>query len=451
MNQVAVAPPAAIAPPAWPSRRYAWYVVAVLLITYAFAVVDRIAIGLLVEPIKADLGISDTQVGLLQGFAFALFYSLFGLPMGILVDRWRRVRLLSLSLAAWSIATISCGLASTFGMIFLGRIGVGAGEASVTPASSSIISDLFRPEQRARAFGVFMVGGSIGTAAAYVLGSAAIRNADRIRALTPLLSDLRDWQIVFFSIGLPGVLLSLLVLLTVREPLRRDRISASGRLSLGPTLALLRQNRRAYLCLMIGAVLNTLVVNAQIGWLPTLFIRVHGWKASDVGTTLGLLGLPCGVSSALSAGFVMSWLYKRGRIDAPIFAVLTQSLVWATFGTMTALAPSAALSLVAYACTSLVSIWASTAAVTGLSQITPNEMRGQVVALYMVMTGLVALTLGGLSVGLLSDHVFTAPCGVAPSLAVVYLSCGVVSAVLLLYGRAAFAVAAERARVWTGS
>src|SRR5512146_188864 len=143
--------PAARPPAPWPRAVYAWYAVAVLVLAHALSIVDRIAIGLLVEPIKADLHVTDTQIGLLQGLAFAIFYTLFGLPMGVLVDRWLRVPLLAIGMFVWSAATMGCGLAKSYGMLFLGRIGIGAGEATVMPASSSIIPDLFRPVDRNRA------------------------------------------------------------------------------------------------------------------------------------------------------------------------------------------------------------------------------------------------------------------------------------------------------------
>lgn len=436
-------------PVAWPNPKYAWYVVFILVLTYAFAILDRISIGLLVEPIKKDLGISDTQVGLIQGLAFAIFYSAFGLPMGILVDRWKRVKLLSASLAVWSLATVACGLATSFVGLFTSRVFVGAGEASVTPASSSIISDLFRPEQRAKAFGVFMVGGSLGTAGAYLIGAFAIKATDSIRALNPLFSALRDWQIVFLLIGLPGVLLALLVVLTVREPLRREQAQAVTKFSLGPVWAFVKTRPLAYVSIMGATVLNVLVVNAQIGWAPTLFIRVHEWTAAQTGTTLGLVGLPCGIFSALSAGWFMAWLYRKGRLDAPIFAVMGQSIAWATTGVMIALAPTPQLALVAYGVTNLFSIWASTGVITGLSQITPNELRGQIIAIYMVINGLLSLTVGAVSVGLLTDHVFTAPTGVSPAMAVVYFLGGAGALVLLLVGRKAFKAAALQAKAWT--
>ncbi len=435
----------------WPRPAYAWYVIAVLVVAYAFAVVDRIVIGLLVEPMKADLQITDTQMGLLQGLAFAIFYTLFGLPMGVLVDRWKRVHLLAMGVFVWSAATVACGFARTYGVLFVSRIGVGAGESTVTPASSSIIADLFPPSQRPRAYGVFMVGGTLGTAMAYMLGSFAIVMSDSLRAMAPgLLGGFRDWQIAFMAVGLPGVLLSLLIILTIREPARRDRLTAEGgKLSFGPVLAQLKAHWFAYLTLMGGAVLNVMVVNAQLAWLPSLFTRIHGWSPAQIGTTLGLIGLPCGAFSALSGGVILMWLTRRGRTDGPILLVMLQAVMWAIFGTIKCLAPDTTVALVAHAITSLFAVWSVTAALAGLNQITPNEMRGQIIALYMLLTGLVGVSVGPLSVGLLSDHVFSGPLALQPSLASVYAGGGALAVVLLWVGRRAFSRSVEASKVWT--
>lgn len=444
--------PAGTDPVAWPSRPYAWYAVGILVLAYALAIVDRIAIGLLVEPIKADLKISDTQMGLLQGLAFAIFYSLFGLPMGVLVDRWKRVNLLALGIFVWSAATAACGFARSYAMLFVGRIGVGAGEATVTPASSSLIADLFPPTERSRAYGVFMVGGAIGTALSYVVGSGAIVMATALREWSPgLFGSFADWQLAFMVMGLPGVVLALLVALTLREPIRRDVADVGHAFSLIPIWRQLKSNWAAYLAIMGGTVLNVMVVNAQIAWLPTMFIRAHGWTSVQVGTTLGMLGFPAGTFSALSAGVVLWWLAKRGRTDGPILVVMLQALVWAVFGTFKSLTPDTTLALGAHVITSLFAIWSVTAALAGLNQITPNQLRGQITAIYTLFTGLIGVTVGPLMVGLLSDHIFPGAKGLQPSLAVMYAFGGAGGVLLLLLARKSYSDAVIRARSWTTS
>jgi MFS family permease len=438
-------------PPApWPSAVYAWYAVAVLVLAHALSIVDRIAIGLLVEPIKADLHVTDTQIGLLQGLAFAIFYTLFGLPMGVLVDRWLRAPLLAIGMLVWSAATMGCGLARSYAMLFLGRIGIGAGEATVMPASSSIIPDLFRPVDRNRAYGVFQVGGSIGTALSYVVGSGAIIMADTVRGWAPAaFGGYSNWQIAFLIMGAPGIPLALLVFFTLREPERRDRLHLTPtRFSFGPIVRQIADNWAAYGVIIGGAVLNTMVVNAQIAWFPTLLIRAHGWTAAQVGGTLGALGFPAGTFSAISAGFVLAWLVKRGRADGPVLVMALQALTWAVFGVIKALHPDMTVVLTAHVLSSLFAIWAVTAALAGLNEITPNEMRGQVIALYTLFSGLIGLTVGPLVVGMLSDDVFTGPKGLQPAMAVMYLVGGALAVLLMVVGRRAFAEAVDRARTW---
>ncbi|MCE2714153.1 MAG: MFS transporter [Acidibacter sp.] len=193
----------------WPNRAYSWYVVALLVISYASGVVDRIVIGLLVKPIKEDLNLSDTEIGIIQGLAFALFYSLFTLPIGFLVDRWSRKTVVWGGSFIWSCGTIAGGLSNSFWSLFASRVVMGAGEATITPGSSSLIADYFPPKDRPRAYGVFAMGGSIGIGIAYLLGGVAIGFADTVRSWMPsLLGGFADWHIVFFIVGVPGVLLA---------------------------------------------------------------------------------------------------------------------------------------------------------------------------------------------------------------------------------------------------
>jgi len=437
-------------PAPWPDAVYAWYAVGVLVVAYALSIVDRIAIGLLVEPIKNDLHVTDTQIGLLQGLAFAIFYTLFGLPMGVLVDRWRRVNLLALGMFVWSAATMSCGLARSYGMLFLGRIGIGAGEATVMPASSSIIPDLFRPVDRPKAYGVFQVGGSIGTALSYVVGSGAIIMADTLRGWSPAaFGGYSNWQIAFLVMGVPGIFLALLLMFTLREPQRREVLHpAATRFSFDPIRRQISENWAAYGVIIGGVVLNTMVVNAQIAWFPTLLIRAHGWTAARVGATLGVLGFPAGTFSAISAGLVLAWFVKRGRADGPVLVMALQALTWAVFGTIKALHPDMAVVLTAHVLSSLFAIWAVTAALAGLNEITPNEMRGQITALYTLFSGLIGLTVGPLVVGMLSDDVFTGPKGLQPAMAAMYLVGGALAVLLMLVGRRAFTEAVARAQAW---
>lgn len=443
-------PPVTAAPDApWPKPAYAWYVVFLLVLSYALGVVDRIVIGLLVEPIKADLQLSDTEIGIIQGLAFALFYTLFTLPVGMLIDRWKRVPVVWIGLAVWSAATVASGLAKSFWGLFTARVVMGAGESTTTPASSSLIADYFPPKLRPRAYGVFAMGGSLGIGIAYLMGGAAIGMAESVRGLAPgLLGGFADWQLVFFIVGFPGIFLALLMILTMREPARRGTINQTPSISLVPLWRELRTNRIALFAVMFGTIMNVMIVNAQLAWFPTLFVRVHEWEPKQIANALALVGVPFGLLSAITAGQVLTWLAKRGRQDGPILVMMLQCVAWAVFGTAKCLAPTPELALVGHVGTSLFATWAVTSALTALNQVTPNQLRGQVVAVYTLFTGLVGVAVGSGAVGLLSDFVFTGAEGIAPSLALVCLVGGLAGIAVLAYGRRGYQGAVRRAAAW---
>ena len=434
---------------AWPRPALGWYSVVLLMLGYAFGVVDRIVVGLLVDPIRTDLALTNTQMGIIQGVAFGLFYALFAIPVGMLVDRWRRVPVLWLGLSLWSFATISCGLAGSFAGLFAARVAVGAGESSTTPGSASMIADYFPPAQRAKAYGVFNMGGSVGIGVAYLLGGTAIQYASVVQQSLPSsLAGLREWQIVFMMVGAPGLLLALLMIVTLREPARRGLVKATAKLSLGPLWRELKVNGVALAAVMLGTIMNVMIINAKLGWFPTYFNRVHHWPREKIAHVMALVQTPLGLFSALSAGWVLAWWIRRGRSDGPILVMAVQCAVWAVFGPLTVFAPTPVLTLAYHVVTSLFATWAITAALTALNEMTPNPLRGQIVALYAALTALVGIGLGPYLVGVLMDHVFIDVGGVAPSLAVVCATGGILGIVILLSGRASYAAAVQRARAW---
>lgn len=213
------APSADAAP--WPSPLRAWIVVGLLMVAYTSSFIDRQIMSLLVEPIRADLGITDTQFSLLAGLAFSIFYSVMGLPLGWLADRMSRRMIILVGMIAWSIMTALCGLATSFLALFIARVGVGIGEAALSPAAYSLISDYFPPERRARAISAYAMGPYLGSGLALIIGGQVIEAASRMGPFTiEGLGTFAPWQAVFFAVGLPGVIIALLFLL-IREPERR--------------------------------------------------------------------------------------------------------------------------------------------------------------------------------------------------------------------------------------
>jgi MFS family permease len=417
---------------AYPRRAYAWYVVILLMVAYAVSILDRIGLGLLVQPIEADLHISDGRLGLLQGAAFAVFYSLLGLPLGFLADRASRRNLIACGIAVWSGATILCGASSGFWGLFAARLGVGAGEATISPAGLSLLTDYFPPASRPKAYGVYSLGTAFGVATSYLFGAAAIGYAGALQRIYPAwLAGIAAWKIVFFMIGAPGLLVALAFTLTVGEPVRRERAGISAAITLTPLLRLLARRRGVYGGMIAWGICNAISVYALLGWFPTVMIRVHGWTAAQTGHVLGAYGIPCAVFSCLSGGWSVAWLQQRGRADAPILIAIGAS-VWVTLaGIIASLATTPGMAVAAYCVLSLATNNAGIALLTALNKITPNELRGQVLALSSMATGIVSVSLGPFAVGTLSDHVFTGPTGIGASVATVLAVSGGLGVVIL--------------------
>jgi MFS family permease len=422
----------------WPRRGYAWYVVALLTLAYALAILDRVSIALLIVPLEETLHISDTQFGLLQGMAFSLTYSILGLPLGLLSDRAHRVRILTGGLTVWSIATMGCSLAGSFEQLFAARMFVGIGEAALVPVATSLIADYFAPNMRPKAYGIFVTGSSLGTAAAMGLSGFFLVWAEQLIAGLPgAFGGMANWQIVFILCGLPGLVLAVSLALTVREP-KRHGMFVTPELSFRPLFRLFMQRPGTFGCFMLGTVLNLVCVYAIIGWFPALFIRVHGWEAAATGKILGAVGMPISIFAAVNSGWVIVWLSKRGHSDAPVLTAMICAISMVVFGTASCLAPTGALALVGYALNALFVNWNTSAVYSAYSQITPNALRGQMMALQTIASGLIALTAGNFAVGFVSDTIFTQEGGIAYSLALVFFVCGLGACLTLAAGRRAY-------------
>lgn len=256
-------------------KRYAyeWYVVLICMLAYIFSFVDRQILALMIEPIKRDLQLSDTQFSLLHGLAFSLFYAFMGIPIALLADRYSRPRIIAIGVAFWSLATAACGLSKNFGQMFLARIGVGVGEAALSPATYSMLSDMFPRHKLGRAVGIYSIGSFIGGGLAFLIGGYVIdllKSVDSVRL--PGVGELRPWQVTFFIVGLPGVLVALLILLTVRDPQRKGlRHDADGRVqkpTAGALFRFLGRHRGTFCCHYLGFSFYAMILFCLLGWTP---------------------------------------------------------------------------------------------------------------------------------------------------------------------------------------
>jgi MFS family permease len=378
--------------------------VAILLVAYAVSFLDRQIISLLVAPIKADLLISDTQVGALQGTAFGVFFALMGWPLGWLSDRVHRVGLIALAIVTWSAMTIASGLADSFSGLLLARIGVGIGEAALVPAAVSLLSDYFPPQRRALPLSIFTSGISVGLGLALLLGGVLVTFAhdgvSQVPWLGSWLAAQRGWQVVFILSGLAGLPVAVLVLL-LHEPERQSqRLGASATAALG----YLWQQRAVVGSILLATSLLYVLTNSFSAWVPVHLMRRFAWTAAETGRTLGPPVMLVAIAGNWLSGAITQLLARRGVQDAPLLTMMLGTglmLPAVLIGVLTSNADLAVAGVLAsYFAIALTFGIATTAYVT----VTPAAVRGQVIAIYLLCGNLLGLGLGPLLVGAIADH-----------------------------------------------
>ena len=416
----------------YPAGLYGWYVAAVLILIYTISYVDRIMLTLLVGPIRQSLQISDLQLSLLHGFAFAIFYTFLGIPLGRIADRSSRRNLIVGGALVWSGMTALCGVARSFGSMFLARIGVGVGEAALSPAAYSMLSDYFPPAKLPRVLSVY-------TASIYIGGGIATMTAGTLIAVLPTLDlpwleGLEPWRLVFIAVGLLGIP-SAALMLTVREPGRHNLSKRYG--ADGPTLSAVLQHmwdrRAAYGTVALGLSAISMMTNGIKGWVPTFFMRRFGWTVAETGFWFGSGLLVSGTVGVISGGLLASWLRSRGDLGSNLKVAILTAFLMLAFGVVAPLLPDARLSLACYCVAIFSGAMPFGAAAAAVQEITPNQMRGQVAAVYLFAINLAGIGMGPTVVAFFTDIVFGRDDAVGYSLSAL-VALGVPLALLFLVG-----------------
>ncbi|HEX7375120.1 MAG TPA: MFS transporter [Steroidobacteraceae bacterium] len=377
--------------------------VALLVAAYATAFVDRQILTLLVEPVKRDLAITDTQFSLLAGLAFTFFYTVMGIPFAWLADRGSRRNLVIGSLGFWSIATAACGLAGSFLSLFLARVGVGVGEAGLSPAAYSMISDSFPPERRARPLGVYATGAILGVGLALIIGGGVVHWAtDAPPVVLPVVGELKTWQLAFLVVSVPGPLLALL-LLPIREPARHERTQRVDGQS-GPFRAFMRERWVAFALLAFGFSLIGVAIAAYLSWAPAFMMRVHGWSIGRIGAVYGAILLVFSTSGILAGGSWVDRLVARGAKDAVLRVVVRGSLLALPFAVGAPFAPTGEIAMALVAVMSFFFGLTQGLPAAAFQAIAPNRVRARVMALYLLVGNIIAFTIGPTGVALISDY-----------------------------------------------
>lgn len=429
---------AAIAAPAprddaFPAPSLAWYLVGVLVVANVLSFVDRQILGLLVQPIRADLGISDTQISLLQGFAFSILYSILGLPLGRYADRANRRLLIVVGIGLWSLMTMACGLAQTYGELFAARIGVGIGEATLAPAAFSMICDAFRPNRRGTALGVYSSAIYLGIGVSVALGGvvlALLRGAAQVEL--PLFGLVRAWQAAFICVGAPGFVVALLML-TVKEPQRHSDLREAP--PVGAAVAYLGQHRRAFAFQLIGYALIALAAYGIGSWVPTYFIRTHHWSAAQAGISYGLALTFAGTFGGVIGGIVGDRWRSAGRADARLLLSVGAASIWMPFILAGVFADDGQFALAMLGIASGLSSLVNGLGPTTVQDIVPDWLRGQATALFFFVINLLGLGLGPTAVAMVTDRVFGSDADLRYSIATVALPAILLGIAMLLAAR----------------
>ena len=390
------------APPA--SIPYAWPIAMLLTVCFTMSYVDRQIISLLVGPIKESLGLTDTQMGLMQGVSFSLFYVAATLPLARLADRGSRPRIMGACIAVWSLATMLCGLASNFWQMLLARIGVAAGEAGLPPSALTTMADMFDPKRLARATSIFMLAPFVGGGIALLGGGALYGWAETVAMPTlPGIGTLERWQFVFMVVGAPGLLLGAMVFV-LADP-KPNRAPPSGKDGTRELIAFILGEWRICLLYMIGTSLVVTLFNAHISWMPASIIRSQGIDEKTIGTLFGPIYLIAGSAGTLIAGAII------GRAPNDLAG---RTIRFMRLGCLFLLPMAVAAPLMPTLTLQLICIGASiflTSSIVGLAALpfqflAPTHLRAQSVALMGLVSALLGTGLGPLLVGLFSDHVF---------------------------------------------
>lgn len=378
------------------------YALGVLTIIYVFNYIDRHLMAILIEPVKAEFGISDTQIGLLSGLTFALFFTLFGFPLGRLSDRIGRKPVIALACIAWSAMTMLCGLAGSFLFLVLARIGVAIGEAGGTAPSMAMVSDLYPPQRRSTALSVLMLGSSLGAVFGLGLGGWIAQHY--------------GWRTAFVVIGAPGILLGILLWTTVRAPKpaapTTSVAQAQAQESWLQTLGILLATPAFGLLVMTGSV--AAIAGYAIGtWAPSFLIRSHGLSLQEAGILVGVVGGTCSAIGTLTCGWFTDRMVRRDagwQIGVPLLGTLLSipfglaCFLWPQGVAFTAFGISVPLAFLFYIPFGFFGTWWATPCLGAISHLFPATRLAQATAIFVMGMGLLGVGLGPLVTGMLSDY-----------------------------------------------
>jgi MFS family permease len=424
--------------PPYPRPFYAWLLVGILVLAFLFSYIDRQVLAILVGPMKADLHATDSEIGWLYG-VFALFYAVGGLPIAMLADRYARLRLVAAGVLLWSVLTIASGLARNLLQLVLARIGVGVGEAVLTPAANSLIPDSFPRHKVPFAVSVFMAGSTLGSGLAFLVGGVVLGLVQEAgTTYVPLLGNMSAWQKVYLACGLPGLVLAPCLLL-LREPIRRQfKVSQRAGATLAELRAWYRQNLRTVILHHSGFLCLALMGFGFVFWSISFFTRVHGLQASTASQIFGVIQLVFGSLGSVSAPLLAARLARGGRKDVNIVAAMIGGVCAMAAIMLIQTMPSAFWAFVCYVPALFFVSSPFGLAYGSLPVIAPASMRAVVVSVFMLVVSL-GMLLGPPIAGFFNERIFPDGDGVRWSILTVTPVFGCLGLTLLWFCRRHYA------------
>lgn len=411
---------AASGAPLSPAR--SWWAIFIFMVALMFNYLDRQLMTLLITPIKADFGLSDTQIGFLTGFAFTVFYVLAGIPMARFIDRGPRKWIVASAIAFWSLMTVACGLARNYGQILLARMLVGVGESCNAPGTYSMTSDIFPRDKLARPISVIGIGQTAGSGMALLVGGLLVAWLTRLGPQDfPVVGTLKPWQMTFVIVGLPGVFWALLLLATVPEPPRRETTAATP--GFGETLRYLWSRKDAFGPMFLANGIKAMLSLGLTVWAPVFFERRFGYAPGEPGPILGIMALILAPLGLLLGGWWAERLTASGRKDANMRIVYLVTLPLIPAAILLPLVSQVEFAFALVGVSLFLGSFGSGPANAAIQAVTPGRMRGTTTAIYIAIYNVIGYGLGPLGVGWLNDHVFGAQ-GIASSMVVLALIAG---------------------------
>ena len=416
-----------------PSLKYAWYVVSVLALANVSSFVDRQILALLVAPMKRDMHLTDTEVSLLMGLSFALFYTVFGIIIGRIADRTSRRNIIVVGVTLWSLLTALCAGVKSYSQFFIARMGVGVGEATLSPSAYSMIADYFPQRKLALALSIFTMGIFLGSGLALAIGAGLVANLPTEGTIkVPLLGNIFHWQKLFIMIGLPGIVIAALVL-TVREPQRKGKLQRGGtdaELKLGEAMNIIFKRASTYVGICLGTAFTAFVSYGCTAWMPTYFNRTFGWPVSKAGLSYGLVVLIGSVAGLLWGGWYADRLVRQGVTNGRvrIGVIASASILSMCFIPMINNAEAVLVLLLIPSFFVASPMGAST---TAVQELMPNQVRALASAIFLFVINMIGMGLGPSFVAVFTDYVFHNELSIRFSLSALFVTGG--ASALLFY------------------